>query len=77
MRITRILTSLAELGFGKYAKELCLFLKHEIYAAQVSFMSFREALKAYKSTMCIVIGSLLRSMKRVKQILICSRDPKP
>lgn len=27
MRITRILTSLTETGFGQYAKELCKFLK--------------------------------------------------
>ena len=31
MRITRILTSLKETGFGKYAAELCKFLKFEIF----------------------------------------------
>jgi hypothetical protein len=34
MRVTRILCSLSELGFGSYATELCRFLKHEIYAPE-------------------------------------------
>lgn len=34
MRVTRILCSLSELGFGGYANELCRFLKHEIYAPE-------------------------------------------
>lgn len=30
MRITRILCSLNEVGFGQYASELCKFLRYEI-----------------------------------------------
>ena len=36
MRITRILTSLTETGFGRYAVELCQFLRREIYELGVS-----------------------------------------
>ena len=37
MRITRILCSLNMVGFGRYAKQLSLFLYQEIHAANVIF----------------------------------------
>ena len=38
MRITRILTSLKETGFGKFAAELCKFLKFEIFHTNVNYV---------------------------------------
>ena len=43
MRITRILCSLTETGFGRYAVELCRFLKAEIYEPSVSLKVVRES----------------------------------
>ncbi len=41
MRITRILCSLKETGFGRYASELCKILKFEIYDQYVLVCLFR------------------------------------
>ena len=66
MRITRILCSLTETGFGMYAAELCKFLKQEIYDKNVSIFRFRVLWTVYRDTAFIKTGSHFKSISKAK-----------
>jgi hypothetical protein len=68
MRITRILCSLTETGFGMYAAELCKFLKREIYDSNVSMSGFRVLWTVYRDMEFTRIGSLFKSTLEAKAL---------